>query len=174
MIIGTNAVGKSSLARELINRAGGIAYVANRTTYCNDNKTAVLGDYSKHKNIEGVDAFGETKCLSELIKQTGREIVVFEGLKCGTFGLSINKALVDNSGGQIIIFLYASAKTINERLKERSGTGIKTKAVLTQQKCNLRAALKYKEIGVKVVSFNTDEISTKEIADNVEQLISEE
>ena len=173
MIIGTNATGKSSLARELINRSGGIAFVANKTTYCNDGRTSVIGDYSKHKNIEGVDAFGETKCLSTLVQQSEREIVVFEGLKCGTFGLSIQKALFQNGGGQIVVFLYASAQTINKRLLERTGFGIRSKAVLAQQKANLRAAIKYKEIGVKVVSFDTDIFSTSEIADEVEKLINE-
>lgn len=166
LIIGTNAVGKTSLARELIKKAGGISEIVNRVTYCNDGKTALIGDYSKHKKIEGVDSFGETRFLSDLIKSVDREVVVFEGLKCGTFGLSIQQALFQGTE-QLLVFLYASPNTINKRLIERSGSGIKSLAVLKQQKANLNAAIKYKEIGVNVVSFNTDNTSVNEIADEI-------
>lgn len=172
LIIGTNAVGKSTLARNIIRLSGGISQVEERVTYCNDGKTAVIGDYSKGKKIEGVDAFAETKCVKGIIEATDRENVVFEGLKCGTFGLSIQGALFA-SNKQLVVFLYASAKTINERLLKRSSTGIKSKQVLLSQKNNLNSALKYKEIGVPVICFDTEKFTEEEIAEKVMNKINE-
>lgn len=172
LIMGTNATGKSSLAREIISFAGGCAGVIDDVTYCNDGKTALIGDYSQGKKIEGVDSFGETKFLADKIKGIERPYIVFEGLKCGTFGLSIQKALFSGESS-LVIFLYASSKTINERLQKRSGRGINSVAVLKQQKANLSAAIKYKEIGVPVMSFNTDNFTTQEIFEQVKKKLYE-
>lgn len=169
-IIGTNAVGKTTLARSIIEYAGGISYIKDDVTYCCDNKTSVIGNYLEGKKIAGVDEFGETKFLSNKIKSVDSEIVVFEGLKCGTFGLSIQSALFSGTDS-FIIFLYASAKVIQERLLKRSNKGIQSASVLIQQKNNLRAAIKYKEIGVKVVSINTDELTPEQIFNEVKSKI---
>lgn len=168
--MGTNAVGKSTLARAIINASGGIECVSNNATYCKNKKTVVIGDYSKGKKIEGVDSFGETKCVAPLIKQIKAEVIVFEGLKCGTFGASIQDALFATND-QLIIFLYAPAKVINQRLIERSGTGIKSVQVLKQQKANLNAALKYKEIGVPVLSYDTSKITTEKVLEEIKNKI---
>lgn len=171
LIIGTNAVGKSTLARALINEAGGISEVRDRCSYCNDGKTVVIGDYSQGKKIEGVDAFGETKCVAQIIKEAQGEIVIFEGLKCGTFGASIQDALFSTER-QLIVFLYAKAEVIHQRLKERSGVGINSEQVLRQQKANLNAAVKYKEIGVPVLYYDTGAHDTEEILKEVKQKIT--
>lgn len=172
LIMGTNAVGKSTLARSLINEAGGISEVRGRCSYCNDGKTVVVGDYSKGKKIEGVDAFGETKCVAQMIKDAQGEIVIFEGLKCGTFGASIQDALF-SAERQLIVFLYAKAEIIHQRLKERSGVGINSEQVLRQQKANLNAAIKYKEIGVPVLYYDTGVHCTDEIQKEVRKKIKE-
>ena len=166
LIMGTNAVGKSTLARSIISYAGGVSDVVDSVTYCNDGETALIGDYSKGKKIEGVDSFGETKFLSEKIKGVERQYVIFEGMMCGTFGLSIQKALFSGDS-PLVIFLYASAEKINKRLQERSGTGINSIAVLKQQRANLSAAVKYKQIGVPVVSINTDNYTKEEVFEQV-------
>lgn len=172
LIIGTNAVGKSTIARGLLNKAGGSEKVDNDITFCADGRTAIIGDYSKGKKIEGVDSFGVTKIVAEKVKAAEREIVIFEGLKCGTFGESIQNALfaADN---QIVVFLYASANCINERLLKRSGTGIKTVQVLKQQRANLNAAAKYKEIGIPVLYYNTELAAPEEICENIQNKIKE-
>lgn len=169
-IIGTNAVGKTTLARNIISYAGGVQEIVNGVTYCADGKTAVVGNYIEGKKFAGVDEFGETKFLSEKLKTIEREYIVFEGVKCGTFGLSIQNALFSGTDS-LIVFLYASAKTINERLLKRSAKGINSIGVLAQQKTNLNAAIKYKEIGVNVVSINTDELLPEQIFEQVRNKI---
>lgn len=44
-IIGTNAVGKSTLARQLIETFGGVERVTDKITYCKDGETCFLGKY---------------------------------------------------------------------------------------------------------------------------------
>ena len=164
--MGTNCVGKSTVLRQLIKEAGGISYVEDRVSYCSDGRTAAIGDYSKGKKIEGVDSFGETKIVSDIIKRTERDIVLFEGLKCGTFGESIQNALFQ-ADNNLVVFLYATAECINDRLIKRSGKGIQTVQVLRQQRSNFNAALKYKEIGLPVLSFNSGETSTEDITKRI-------
>ena len=169
-IIGTNAVGKTTLARNIIAHAGGVQEIIDDVTYCMDGKTAIVGNYTEEKKTAGVDEFRETKFLAEKLKTIERDIIVFEGLKCGTFGMSIQNALFSGTDS-LIVFLYASAKIINERLINRSQKGINSVNVLTQQKANLNAAIKYKELGVPVISINTDKFSPEQIFEKVNSSI---
>lgn len=171
LIIGTNAVGKSTLARNLINLAGGVRTVVNNVTYCNDGESAFIGDYMNTKNIVGVDSLKETKVLCEMISGIECKNIYFEGLKCGTFGTSIQTALFQ-AKKQLVVFLFASASTIHERLIRRSGKGLKTSSVMKQQRANLSAAKKYKDIGVPVLFFNTDNIKPDEISKEVYKKIN--
>ena len=75
---------------------------------------------------------------------------------------------------QLIILLYAPAQVINERLLERSGTGIKSQGVLKQQLSNFSAAKKYKKVGVHTFSIDTSKYNAEEIAQLVKEKIEYE
>ena len=76
-ITGTNCVGKSALAWEIINRYGGVDRILNDVTYCKEDGVCLAGRYGEAR-YGGVDRILNDKgssCTSRLAE------VVEEGLK---------------------------------------------------------------------------------------------
>jgi len=168
LITGTNAVGKSSLAKELIIRYGGIAKADKQLTSCNDPRVCFAGKYDLTKKYGGVDGFNQTKCLEEVVRAglQRHDVVICEGMYLHTFGLNLLNAAFA-ADRQLVVFLYAPVAEINRRLLQRSQTGIANDAVWKKQQATAVAAKKWASIGVPVLSFDTSEVSTGEVADQV-------
>lgn len=174
LITGTNAVGKSSLAKELITRYGGIDKADRLLTYCHDPRVVFAGRYDMAKKYGGVDGFNQTKCLEDVVR-TGLQqhnIVICEGMYLHTFGINLTNAAFA-ADRQLIVFLYAPVAEINRRLLERSQTGIVNDAVWKKQQATAIAAKKWASIGVPVLSFDTSTIATKDIANQVIEKIDQ-
>lgn len=104
MITGTNATGKTTLAKALIKRFGGIAETRKDITLCNDRRVVFLGRYADSIKYGGVDMLNETKCLETITQDAiskGAEYIFAEGVYLKTFGLNIQR------------FLFCAKKTIN-------------------------------------------------------------
>lgn len=159
-ITGTNAVGKSSLAKELINRYGGIARVEPTLTHCNDQRVCFAGKYDLSRKYGGVDGFNQTKCLEEVVRAglQQHDVIVCEGMYLHTFGLNLTNAAFA-ADKQLVVFLYAPVAEINRRLLSRSHTGIVNEAVWRKQQNTATAAKKWASIGVPVMSFDTSTIT---------------
>lgn len=159
-ITGTNAVGKTSVAKWIINQLGGISFVKEGVSYMESSKSAILGDYTKNSKFLGVDGFGCTNVVRNLVKKAleHADTVFFEGEKCGTFGNNILLPLLE-AEKSLFVLLYAPQKVINERLKQRTGTGIKTRGVMLSQKQKADSFLKYREIGIPAISFDTSKVT---------------
>lgn len=172
-ITGTNAVGKSTVAKNLIERFGGVERVTGDYTYCNDGKTLFLGKYNYGGKFEGVDCYNSTNDLYKKIQQAQKErrIVIGEGFYLHSFGINLQKALFQGER-QLVVLLYAPIEILNERLKARSGTGA-TEFVGKTQKASLNDALRWREVGVPVLAFDTSKVSSDEIAESIITKIKE-
>lgn len=173
MITGTNASGKTTLAKSLIERFGGIKS-ANRTkTICNNGNVALVGKYSYDSNYGGVDSLNCTNSLASIIQECflQNDTVIFEGSYLNSFGINLTNALF-KAPRQLIVFLYAPVKILDERLGSRSGKKI-NKEIIDKQNCALRSANKFASIGVPVWCFDTSVTSSEEIENKIAKWLDE-
>ena len=164
-ITGTNAVGKSTLARTLQARFGGIASADKWLTACRDGRVCFAGKYEDGKKFGGVDGFNQTKCLEDVVR-------LCEGMYLHTFGINLTNAAFAGDS-QLVVFLYAPVGEIHRRLLARAGKGLTNDAVWKKQLNCATAARKWAEIGVPVMSFDTSRVSADIIADEIIKNIPE-
>lgn len=154
-ITGTNAVGKSSLAWEIITRYGGVDRITNdKGSSCTSRLAEVVEEGLKH-------------C----------EVIICEGSFLDTFGMNLINALF-KAEQQYVISLYADNLTIFNRLGNRSNgkngkrsTKSIQKVFDKQLRC-MRAARKWQEIGVRVLQINTAETSLQDVVSRVLEFIN--
>lgn len=176
-INGTNCVGKTSLAKELIARYGGIESAGRTLTVCKDNRICFAGHYDLTKRYGGVDGFNSTKVLAGVVEEGLREheVIICEGSYFHTIGLNLTNAMF-KADRHLVVFLYAPVETLNARLLERGGKPI-TPVMISKQKQCLVAAKKWQKMGVNVLSFNTLSITppimANEVLSKIEQLCGE-
>lgn len=156
-ITGTNAVGKTTLVKELIARYGGIKESTKTITTCNDSKVCFAGHYGDGK-FGGVDGFNQTKCLEGVVREG---LASHEAIICDL----TNAAFAADR--QLLVFLYCPVEEIHKRLLDRAGKGLTNDAVWKKQLNCATAARKWASIGVPVLSFDTSKTTTQEIADTV-------
>lgn len=176
-ITGTNAVGKSSVARAIMERCGGISTERDMVTYLADGVTCLAGRYlgCKYGGVDRITNAKGSSCTSELanVVERGlseRKVIFCEGSFMNTFGLNLTNAMF-KADKHLIVMLYADARTIWERLNGRSegknGKGRDFPKVMQRQRqCNI-AAQKWHEIGVKVLQINSAEYTSPQIVDTI-------
>ena len=173
-ITGTNAVGKSSLAKALIARYGGIKSASKTLTVCRNGRVCLAGHYENGRKYGGVDGFNQTKCLESVVREglSSHDIILCEGMYLHTFGINLtNAAFVADK--QLLVFLYCPVQEIHRRLLERSGKGLTNDAVWKKQLNCATAAKKWASIGVPVLSIDTSQIGTDAAAQMVINKIDE-
>lgn len=167
-IIGTNCAGKSTLARELIERFGGVKSEQGTFTICNDARHCFAGTgYAAATTQCGVDKLHTTTMLADTVKLalTQGDCVFCEGQNLNTIGMNLTNAIFQGEK-QLVIFLYASPRILNNRRLARSGK-VLNKQMLRKQSGNARAAAKWQKIGVSVVAIDTSDKTPRQIADIV-------
>lgn len=172
-ITGTNAVGKSTLAKALINHYGGIKTADKRLTVCNNERVCFAGKYGDGK-YGGVDGFNQTKCLESVVREglSAHELIICEGMYIHSFGMNLtNAAFVANK--QLIVFLYCPVTEIHRRLLARSGKGMTNEAVWKKQIGAATSAKKWASIGVPVLSIDTSIHNTEAALEMVTKKIQE-
>lgn len=172
-ITGTNAVGKTTLVRELMERYGGVKESTKTITTTNGGKVCFAGHYGEGK-FGGVDGFNQTKCLEGVVREglASHEAIICEGMYLHTFGINLtNAAFVADR--QLLVFLYCPVEEIHRRLLERAGKGLTNDAVWKKQLNCATAARKWASIGVPVLSFDTSTMTAQQIADTVTTKIDE-
>lgn len=119
-ITGTNASGKTTLAKELIRRYGGIVRMEGRTSVCADERITLAGKFSGVKR-GGVDGLNETRCLADMAREAFRshEVFICEGSYMNTFGINLTNAMF-TAPGHLVVSLYAPLAEIHNRLKKRT------------------------------------------------------
>lgn len=182
-ITGTNAVGKSVLARAIIDRFGGVDRITNDVTYCKHGNICLAGGYGNTR-FGGVDRITNDKgspCtsrLAEVVEEGLRhaDTIVCEGSFMDTIGLNLTNAMF-KAEQHLIVNMYADAKTIYERLTARSSgkNGKRNyQRIFSKQRRSMVAAKKWQSIGVKVVQLNTAQVTIQEELDTVLKAIGME
>jgi adenylate kinase family enzyme len=174
LITGTNAVGKSSLANEIIRHYGGVDRELNDVTYLKEGRAALAGYYGRTK-YGGVDSITNDKgssCTSrlpEVVKEglANADIIFCEGMYLNTFGLNLQRALFA-AKRQLVVNLYAPHRVLYERIVSRSngkkGDGVRNwKTIFKKQEQAMISAKKYRSIGIPVIQLNTDENQPEEV-----------
>lgn len=172
-ITGTNAVGKTTLAKALIQHYGGIQSASKEITLCNDDRVAFAGRYELDKKFGGVDGFNQTKCLAGVVLKAleNSDVIFCEGMYLHTFGLNLTNAMF-SAQKQLVVLLYAPVEEIDRRLRSRAEKGV-TEAVWKTQKGCARSAQKWASIGVPVLFFDTSKVSTNEILQSITSKVNE-
>lgn len=172
-INGTNCAGKSSLAKELISRYGGISQVGKTLTECGDSRVCFAGRYDLTKRYGGVDGFNSTRVLADVVRDglSNHDIIICEGSYFHTVGLNLTNAMFQ-AERHLVVFLYAPINTLNDRLLNRGGRTI-TNVIASKQKQCCVAARKWQQMGVPVLSFDTSKVAVEDIATSVISKIEE-
>jgi len=181
-ITGTHAVGKSSLARAIINRYGGVDRTANQVTYCKNGSVSLAGKYGETR-YGGVDRITNdkgiscTSLLAEVVEEALRhsEVVFCEGSFMNTFGINLTNAMF-KAQRYLVVSLYLPPPIIYKRLIDRSlGKNGKRnlELIFEKQRRAMVAARKWEQIGVPVLQFNTSEITVEEELEKVLTKVSE-
>ena len=178
LITGTNAVGKSTLARLLIERFGGVQRIDSDITYCGDGVHAFAGSYAGN-SYGGVDAVKNEKGSSCTSRLAGiiedafktRDTVFCEGMYLHTFGINLTNAAFKGDRA-LVVFLYASPHVIDERLIERSNKRV-TQSILKKQIATAASARRWAQIGVPVLTFDTGVVPVEKVADSVQKKVAE-
>jgi shikimate kinase len=171
-IIGTNCVGKTTLAKTLIKLHGGVAEVRDDVTYLRDGRFSIVGRYRDESKYGGLDGINRTDTLKDICKTAllTSDCVFCEGRYLGTFGLNPMQALFV-AERQFIVYLYCNVKELLNRNLQRTGyqanTGGVIRNMVDKQRIMLNSACKYASIGVTVLSFDTSLHTSEAIAERI-------
>lgn len=173
-ITGTNGVGKTTLAKGLIKHFGGIKQASKTITRCEDERVCFAGKYSAESKFGGVDSFGSTRWLADVVKEglATSDVIVCEGSYLDTIGMNLtNAAFVADK--QLVVFLFCEGSTLKERLQNRSHGQVCKEIIARHNRC-VRASQKWAEIGVPVLAIDTSsagtENVTKQVIDKLEKM----
>ena len=167
-ITGTNCAGKSTLARDLIRHYGGIKEEEETLTICADVRVTFAGTgYDVSSTNCGVDKIKNTRSLAKVVKQgmIRSDCVICEGSFLNTFGMNLTNALFCGEQA-LVVFLYANLSVINRRRVERSGKPLNGH-IVQRQRGAVRAAVKWQDIGVPVLTIDTSTRTPEQIAEIV-------
>ena len=166
-IIGTNCSGKSTLARGLMAKFGGIITTDNKLTRCVDKRCAFAGKYDKKTAYGGVDTLNATAPLAAIVREGLQvsDVIVCEGSYLDTFGMNLTNAIFE-ARAQLVVFLYLGSAELQRRLKERSGGVVKDTIIKKQVRC-LRCAEKWKSVGVPVMLIDTGKNNPDQVTEQV-------
>ena len=176
-IIGTNGVGKSTVARALLDYYGGPALEEDQVVYTRVGRVAFAGSYgAKYGGVDRLkneDGTTGTSALAGVVEKALRkaDTVFCEGSYMDTFGLNLSNALFKGDAA-LVVSLFAYPLTIYDRLESRSagqhGDGKRNyDKILQKQKRTMVAARKWYSIGVPVIQLNTSLMSVEAIRDAV-------
>ena len=172
-IIGTNGSGKSSVARCLQRRFGGIAGATHEFTMCNDSRVCFAGKYAADGSYGGVDSLNNTRLLRGIVAEALKthDVIFCEGSFLDTFGINTTTAIMQ-AERQLIVLLVASPSVLSKRLakrskdKEKQNKVVKTTILNKQRRC-INVARKYQQAYCPVMAFLTDKVPPEDIADKI-------
>lgn len=175
-ICGTNCSGKTTVAKALQARFGGIRATTQDTTFCNDGRVCFAGRYKTDSKHGGVDVLNRTDTLAGIVKngfQTA-DVVFCEGSYLDTFGQNLCNALF--AGERCLyVFLYCNKSELMRRNYERlseakrlNGTRAEViERMMNKQRRVLSSAKKFASVGVPVMSIDSAKVSTDEVVETI-------
>ena len=172
IVTGTNAVGKSSVARAFIARFGGVSRYERQVSFLNGD-ACLAGPYDCSSG--GVDRLKDaegntrTSVLADVVEAglSEKSTILCEGSRLDTFGINLTNALF-KARRQLVVNLFADEETIRRRLHERSGDKKRAWGVIFRKQIQAhRAADKFRSIGVPVMRFDTRFFSPERIVEHI-------
>lgn len=166
-LIGTNGSGKTTIAKELIRLCGGMTGGNKWLTQVADSRICFAGKYGDGR-YGGVDGWNETKPLRVVVESalTSHDVIFCEGVKLHGTGSNLTTALF-SAERRIVVFLYASVKVLDARLRARSGSSA-TLAILKDQQACARSLKRWAGMGgVKTLAFDTSVVNAEECAGQI-------
>ena len=117
--MGTNCVGKSTIAWGMIERFGGLGGEGDGFVYCANKRYGLAGKYCANKRYGGVDRLTNdkgTSCTSRLAEVVENalslcDVVFCEGSYVNTFGLNLTNALFKGQRQLFLPFERASSRS---------------------------------------------------------------
>ena len=170
-ITGTNCSGKTTLARALIQRSGGIAETGKALTVCKDRRICLAGPYDLQKQYGGVDSINNTRSLPGIAEEALKEhdVLICEGSMLDTFGPNLVSTIYQGDR-RLVVILYTPLDVLSTRLFARS-RGVLKPSIVAKQKRVLKNARKYCDYGCETVLYDTQYRTPDEIADDVYKYI---
>lgn len=176
-IIGTNGVGKSTIARSLMDYYGGPVREEAQVVYTRTGRVAFAGSYTSKfggvDRLKNEDGTTGTGALAGVVERGLRlaDTIFCEGSYMDTFGLNLSNALFKGDRA-LVVSLYADGLALYNRLNARSagqrGDGQRDYAkILQKQRRTMVAARKWASIGVPVLQFDTSKDSVEAIRDAI-------
>lgn len=168
-LIGTNCAGKTSVAKALINKLGGVRACKNGVTYTNGG-VAFAGKYDV--KYGGVDNLNCTRILADVVSTAfiSVDTIICEGVRLKSFGGNLTRAMY-LADRRYVFYLHVGVQELRRRLFLRSATSEPTKETLHQIKeCN-SAIKKWQSHGCNTAVFDTEKWSIDEMAECIIKLI---
>ena len=165
LVVGCFGVGKTTLAKNLLNIDGGWE---NHDSYAvsKGGLFTCAGTYFQDKALGGVDRLKNTRAIPQLIANASTPCFFVEGKRATCFGTSTLVPMF-SVPNQLVIYLKAGASAIYKRLNMR-GTCKTTRLKIERYiKDSEALAQKFSSIGVRVVQLDTERANTAEIANFV-------
>lgn len=165
LIYGTNRVGKSSLARYIIEKNGGGVY-DEKNNITRIKNACVVGSYvSNTRTSCGVDKIKNTKSLFYITKnaiEIGIPTIIAEGVKLHGVGHNVVSTafLADRC---VVIFLFCPIEKLVKRFEKKANF----RAINSDQRSCFNSFFKWQKMGVKTYSFDTSIYNTESIYNSI-------
>lgn len=184
LIAGANCSGKTSVAKCLIDRFGGIGRVTDTATFSADGRAVFAGRYTGVKH-GGVDWLNGTGALQGIVREglMTADVAICEGSYLDTFGMNLLNAIFE-AERQAYVALWCGRAELHRRNMARLNADSLRKRTLAEEAAIMqgiyrrqdrvfKAAKKYASIGVPVLNYNAVELSAVAIADKILTWIGE-
>lgn len=178
-IIWTNGVGKTTLAKHIISKYGGIDRYDKQVTYCKDGSVCLAGKYDgdKYGGVDGIKNAQGSSCtsiLAEVVSEglSNTDTIFCEGSFMGSFGMNLLRAMFCVAKRYLVVLLHTSNQVLNERLENRTnGEKRNFGMIIERQEFCFRTVKKWQSIGVSVLLFDTEKTSVEEQLDKIQQFL---
>jgi cytidylate kinase len=160
-MVGCPCSGKTTLARYIIEKNGGIKSEQDGFTVTH-NEVVLAGKYSSvaYPGFDRMQVFAKPNFECKTL--------IYEGTSMARFNSEKIDFLIENNG--TVIFLYAPLAVINSRLIERSGER-KRKHLISDIRAVNQYVKKIKEVGLRLLLFDTSKYDTEQIYNEISYLL---
>lgn len=169
-IIGTNCAGKTTVAKTMIEKLGGVSEYRNNITYTGGG-VAFAGKYDV--KFGGVDSLNSTSILQQVTSEAFQNVdtIICEGCRLKTFGKNLLKAMY-LADKRYVFYLHASLEEIEKRLKIRNDNNktcsFHTKKQILECYSSIR---KWAEYGCKTFVIDTEKMNAEQASSLILKVI---
>lgn len=167
-LIGGNLAGKSTVARALAEKLGGLRECREQITWLGDGNSCMAGIYKPDSPHGGVDRLNNTAVLRSVVERGLKDcdLIICEGSFLDTFGNNLTNAIFA-AKRQLVVHLWCTPTVLYQRQQSRPNHYGEWDSIIKKHQRVARVSAKWASIGVPVLRFNTAEKSPETIADEI-------